>query len=315
MPPRMIAVVGATATGKTALAVALARALGGEIINADSRQVYRGMDIGTAKPTAGEQAAARHWLVDVAGPGETYTLARFLDDAHAALADISRRGAQPIVAGGTAQYVWALLEGWRVPRVPPDPALRRELEAQAEREGAESVARVLQSIDPESARAIDPRNVRRVIRAVEVTRATGRPFSAWQQRRAPEPPPLIIGLRMDRDALYAGIDARVDAMMHDGLVAEVESLLAAGHACTLPSMSGIGYRQVCEHLAGRLTLADAVGNIKTETHRLARMQHTWFRAKDPRIRWFDAASPSLAEDALASIRAAGLPDAGSRALS
>lgn len=315
MPQRIIAIVGATATGKTALAVALARALGGEIINADSRQVYRGMDIGTAKPTATERADARHWLVDVADPDETYTLARFLDDARAALDDIARRGAQPIVAGGTAQYAWALLEGWRVPRVPPDPALRGELEALAEREGAESLMRALREIDPASARTIDARNVRRVIRAIEVTRATGRPFSAWQEKRPPGPPPLIIGLRLDRGALYARIDARVDAMLRAGLVAEVQGLIAAGYPCSLPAMSGIGYRQVCEHLAGELTIEEAVARIKTETHRLARMQHAWFRAADPRISWLDAGTPSLLDDALALVSSAGLPDARSGALS
>lgn len=307
-PPRIIAIVGATATGKTALAIALARELGGEIINADSRQVYRRMDIGTAKPTAAEQAAARHWLIDVADPDETFTLARFLDEAQDALAGIASRGRAPIVAGGTAQYAWALLEGWRVPRVAPDRALRARLAAQAEREGATSVARALREIDPASADSIDPRNTRRVIRAIEVTLATGRPFSAWQRKRPPEPPPIILGLRMQRDALYARIDARVDAMMRAGLVREVEGLLAAGYRRDLPSMSGIGYRQLCEHLAGETALEAAVARIKTETHRLARVQHTWFRAADARIHWLDAGAASLAGDARAII-ARALPDA------
>jgi tRNA dimethylallyltransferase len=297
--PRLIAIAGATATGKTALAVALAGQLGGEVISADSRQVYRGMDIGTAKPTAAEQARARHWLIDAIAPDETFTLASFLDLARAALDDVWSRGRLPIVAGGTGQYVWALLEGWRVPRVPPDAALRTELEALAAREGATAVAAELRRIDPASADTIDAANVRRVIRAIEVTRATGRPFSEWRQRDEPAFDARVIGLRMERAALYARIDARVDAMLAAGLVDEVRRLNAGGYGCDLPAMSGIGYRQICEHLRGECTLVEAAARIKTETHRLARMQHTWFRDDDPRITWLDALAPDLVAQALA----------------
>jgi tRNA dimethylallyltransferase len=307
---RLIAIVGATATGKTALAIALARRLDGEIINADSRQVYRGMDIGTAKPTPADQAAAPHHLIDIADPDETMTLARYIDLANEAFDDIWSRGGRPIVAGGTGQYVWALLEGWRVPRVPPDRDLRARLETQAERDGAESVAALLREIDPASADAIDHRNVRRVIRAIEVTRATGRPFSAWQQRDVPKWEVVTIGLRLDRAALYARIDARVDAMLAEGLVDEVRALNAGGYGCDLPPMASIGYREACEHLAGRLSLADAAARIKTETHRLARMQHTWFRDDDARIHWLDAASPSLIDDAFAAIITERAPASG-----
>ena len=297
--PRLVAIVGATATGKTALAVELGRQLGGEIVNADSRQVYRGMDVGTAKPTAAEQARARHWLIDAAAPDEAFTLASFLDLARAALDDVWSRGRLPIVAGGTGQYVWALIEGWRVPRVPPDAALRAELEALAAREGAAAVAAELRRIDPASADTIDTANVRRVIRAIEVTRATGRRFSEWRQRDEPACDATIIGLRMERSALYARIDARVDAMLAAGLVDEVRRLNAEGYGCDLPAMSGIGYRQICEHLRGESTLAEAAARIKTETHRLARMQHTWFRDEDPRITWLDALAPDLVAQALA----------------
>ncbi len=302
---RLIAVVGATATGKTALAVSIARATGGEIINADSRQVYRGMDIGTAKPTREEQAAVRHWLIDCAAPDEQFTLAAFLDAAHDAHDDITARGRTPVVAGGTGQYVWALLEGWRVPRVPPDVALRTELQALAAREGAAGLASLLRSEDPASADSIDPRNVRRIIRAIEVTRATGRPFSAWREKEGPPAEDVrIIGLDLPREALYARIDARVDAMLAAGLVDEVRGLIAAGYGCELPSMSGIGYRQVCAHLRGEMRLDAAAAEIKTETHRLARMQHTWFRRDDPRIHWLDASAPDLN---VSSLAAAGVP--------
>jgi tRNA dimethylallyltransferase len=301
---RLLAIVGATATGKTTLAIQLAERFDGEIVNADSRQVYRGMDIGTAKPTPQEQQRAPHWLIDVARPDERLTLATYLELANVALADIWARGRLPVVVGGTGQYVWALLEGWRVPRVPPDPALRAELEAVAHREGPGVLFELLRREDPVSAASIDPRNVRRVIRALEVTRATGRPFSAWRERRPHIESPLIIGLRMQRDRLYGRIDERVDVMMAGGFLDEVRALNNAGYGCDLPSMDSIGYRQICDHLAGERTLADAVARIKTETHRLARMQHTWFRADDTRIRWLDANVPWLGQEAVAVVQRA-----------
>ena len=302
-PRRLIAIVGATATGKTALGIALARALDGEIVNADSRQVYRGMDIGTAKPTPGEQAAAHHHLIDILDPDQTVTLAAYLDLAKAALDDVWSRAKQPIVVGGTGQYVWALLEGWRVPRVPPDRDLRARLEARAAHEGPGALLEQLRALDPASADRLDPANVRRIVRAIEVTQATGRPFSDWQRKDRPDYDTVVLGLRLDRAALHARIDARVDAMIAAGLVDEIRRLNAAGYGCDLPSMSGIGYRQVCEHLRGERTLADAIARIKTETHRLARMQHAWFKPADPRIHWLEALSPSLVHDALAALAA------------
>ncbi|MGB2695787.1 MAG: tRNA (adenosine(37)-N6)-dimethylallyltransferase MiaA [Dehalococcoidia bacterium] len=289
-PQRLVALVGATATGKTALAVRLAERLGGEIINADSRQVYRGMDVGTAKPTPEERERVRHWLVDVANPDEPFSLGRFVELADEALQDCWSRGVLPLLAGGTGQYIWALLEGWRVPRVPPDRKLRAELEALAQRAGPEALIAELERVDPESAERIDPHNVRRVIRAIEVYRVTGRPLSAWRTHEPPQFESTVIGLSCERAELYRRIDARVDAMMEVGLVAEARGLIERGYACDLPSMSGIGYRQVCQHLAGELTLDEAVARIKTETHRLARMQHTWFRADDARTHWIDVAA-------------------------
>ncbi|MBF6599068.1 MAG: tRNA (adenosine(37)-N6)-dimethylallyltransferase MiaA [Dehalococcoidia bacterium] len=305
MRGELIAIVGATATGKTALAVALSEAVGGEVINADSRQVYRGMDIGTAKPSAAEQAAARHWVIDRVAPDQPYTLASFLDDARAAIADIAGRGRTPIVAGGTGQYVWALLEGWRVPRVPPDITLRQELEALAARAGAGAVATLLRAEDPESADSIDRRNVRRMIRAIEVTRSSGRRFSEWQVKDGPPADDLrIVGLSLARDALYARIDARVDAMLAAGLAAEVAALIAAGYDCDLPAMSGIGYRQMCGYLRGETSLDAAAAEMKTETHRLTRMQHAWFRRDDARIAWLDASAPDVVGQALHIVRRA-----------
>jgi tRNA dimethylallyltransferase len=256
------------------------------------------MDIGTAKPTAAEQAAARHWLIDVVDPDEPFTLASFLDAANAAIEDIAARGKTPIVAGGTGQYVWALLEGWSVPRVPPDHELRANLEAVLRDEGIDALAKMLAEVDPDAATSIDTRNPRRLIRAIEVTRVTGRPYSAWRKSSDPKYDANIVGLTMDRPLLYRRIDARVDAMLGGGFVAEVESLIADGYGCDLAAMSGIGYRQICEHLAGAYGIEAAAARMKTETHRLARMQHTWFRGDDPRIRWFDAADQAATRDAL-----------------
>jgi tRNA dimethylallyltransferase len=282
----VIAVVGATATGKTALAIEMARRLGGgfEAVNADSRQVYRYMNIGTAKPTAAEREALPHRLIDVVDPDEAFSLGRWLELAKEALDEVWARGNTPIVVGGTGQYVWALLEGWRVPEVPPQEALRREMEA---RPPAELLAE-LRRIDPESQEFIQPQNVRRVIRALEVYHATGKPLSHWRTKDAPRFQSLVIGLRLARDTLYGRIDARVDAMMAGGFLDEVRGLADRGFGCELPSMSGIGYRQLCAHLRGEMSLAEAVQRTKTGTHRLARHQNAWFKAGDERIRWLEA---------------------------
>ena len=284
---KLIAVVGPTATGKTALAVALARAIDGEIVGADSRQVYRRLDIGTAKPTPDERALAPHHLLDVVDPDEPFSLAEYLELATAALEDIWARGRQPLLVGGSGQYVWALLEGWTVPRLPPQRELRRSLEERAEREGAEALHRELAHVDPQAAAGIDPRNVRRVIRALEVYQTTGRPISFWQEKAPPSWDTLVLGLACPRDELYRRIDARVDGMMQAGLVDEVQGLLTMGYSRELPSRSGIGYREVCQYLAGELDLSAAADRIKTATHRLARQQATWFRRDDSRIRWLD----------------------------
>jgi len=296
---KLIAVVGPTASGKTALAVALARAVDGEIVGADSRQVYRRMDIGTAKPTPEERGLVAHHLLDVVEPDEPFSLAQYLELATATLEDIWARGRQPLLVGGSGQYVWALLEGWTVPRLPPQRELRRSLEERAEREGGEALHRELAHVDPRAAAGIDPRNVRRVIRALEVYQATGRPISFWQEKSPPGWDTLIVGLTCARDELYRRIDDRVDGMMVAGLVEEVRGLLAAGYSRELPSMSGIGYREVCEYLAGELDLRAAVARIKTATHRLARQQATWFRQDDPRICWIDV---SLGEPFPAAMR-------------
>lgn len=294
--PRLIAIVGPTAAGKTALAVSVARTIGGEIVSADSRQVYKGMDIGTAKPSPAERAAVPHHLIDVVDPDEQFSLGTWLELAQSALADIWSRGRQPLLVGGTGQYVWALLEGWRVPRVAPN----AELRARLQQKPATELLEELERLDPEALRFIDPRNLRRVVRALEVCHATGKPFSWWRAKGPPAFQTLILGLRLPREELYRRIDDRVDAMIAAGLVDEVRSLLAAGYSPDLPSMSGIGYKEICQHLAGEIDLATAVQRTKWATHRFARHQQAWFKSTDSRIQWVEtpAEARALAESFL-----------------
>jgi len=287
--PSLVAIVGPTAVGKTALAVRLAKAVGGEIVSADSRQVYRGMDIGTAKPSPEEQARARHHLIDIVAPDETLGLAQFQALAYAAIDDILDRQRIPFLVGGTGQYVMAVVEGWAVPRVPPDEELRRRLYRQAEQEGAQALHARLQTLDPEAAARIDARNVRRVVRALEVCLLTGEPISRQQKRQPPPYRILIVGLTLERPDLYQRIDERVERMMAAGLEQEVRGLVAGGYGFDLPSMSGVGYGQFEPYLAGEIDRQELVRRIKRATRRFVRQQANWFRRDDPRIHWFDAA--------------------------
>ena len=286
--PRLIAIIGPTAVGKTALAVALAHRFQGEIVNADSRQVYVGMDIGTAKPTAEELEAAPHHLIDIREPDEPLSLGEYLPLACRAVADIVRRGKLPILCGGTGQYVWAFLEGWQVPKVPPDPDYRANLERRAATEGLESLWSELKTLDPERAAVVDRHNTRRIIRALEIVHSLGGDTSAI--RRSAEPPydALIVGLTMERSALYARIDARFDRMVEDGLLGEAQMLAEAGYILGEGPLSGVGYSQLGQYLAGELPLDDAIQRSKTQTHRLVRRQYTWFKRSDERILWLDA---------------------------
>ena len=294
----LIAIVGPTAVGKTQLAVELCRRFGGEVVNADSRQVYRGMDIGTAKPTPEERALSRHHLLDLLEPSESFGLGAFLPLAKQASADIGARGLIPIVAGGTGQYVWALLEGQSVPQVPPDPEFRAALEREASEEGgAQAIHDRLRQVDPDRADALDPRNVRRVVRALEIYHATG---SKPSELASPAHRPvrnLVIGLTMERKALYRRSDDRVDAMMEAGFLAEVERLVQAGYTMGQGALNSPGYRELGQHLMGELSLDEAVSRTKTQTHRLARRQFTWFKPGDRRITWLDAADPGLVRKA------------------
>ena len=283
----LLVIVGPTAVGKTALSLQLAQDLAGEIISADSRLIYRGLDIGTDKPTPQQQILVPHHLIDLVNPDEVLTLAEFHERAVAIIADLHARDHLPILVGGTGQWVWAVVEGWGIPRVPPDPALRAGLEAQAAALGPEAFHAQLAAVDPLAAQRLDPRNVRRVIRALEVYHKTGIPISQHQAKTPPPYETLIIGLTMPRPQLYERIDRRIDQMMTRGLLAEVEGLVAAGYGWDLPAMSGLGYRQIGQYLQGQVSLDEAVALIKKETRRFVRQQYNWFRLDDVRIHWFE----------------------------
>jgi tRNA dimethylallyltransferase len=283
----LVVIIGPTATGKTALSLDLAEAAGGEIVSADSRQIYRGMDIGTAKVTAEERARVPHHLLDVVAPDQVLSLAEYQALAYAAIADIHARGRLPFLVGGTGQYIQAVVEGWRIPAVAPQAELRTELEAKAAAEGSEALHGWLAALDSAAAARIDHRNVRRVIRALEVCLVTGQPITELQRKNPPPFNILQIGVTRPRPELYERIDARVDRMIEAGLVDEVRRLDAAGYDWELPAMTGLGYRQIGEYLRAEVTWDEAIARIKKGTRRFVQQQYNWFRLADPAIRWVD----------------------------
>ncbi len=280
-------IVGPTAAGKTSFAIGLAKLLNAEIISADSRYFYRGMNIGTAKPSAEEMQGVPHHLIDVAEPDQTWSLTQFQQAADEIIRDIHRRGKTVLVAGGTGQYIRAVLEGWQPPALGPDLALRAELEAWAANCGAAEMHRKLALLDPEAADHIEYQNVRRTIRAFEVIFSTGERFSAQRLQHELPYRPLVIGLNRPREELYRRIDRRIETMFAEGFVAEVAALLARGFGPELPSMSAIGYREVCAHLRGEIPLEEAILLIKRHTRTYVRRQANWFKPADPRIHWYD----------------------------
>jgi tRNA dimethylallyltransferase len=291
--PPLIVLVGPTAVGKTETAIRLAQGLNAEIVSADSRLFYRGMDIGTAKPTALDRARVPHHLVDIANPDETLSLGVFQSLAQKAIAEIHGRGKLPLLVGGTGQYVRAVTEGWQPPPVKPNEALRSQLEDLKRQRGPTWLHEKLAVLDPESAQAIDARNARRTMRAVEVILTTGRKFSDQRGHSGPSYQWVGIGLQRPRTDLYARIDARIDAMFDGGFVEEVKSLLAAGYSPELPSLSAIGYREAVRMIGGDLSLEEAKTHMKRATRAFVRRQSNWFKTTDPNITWFDAADHDL----------------------
>lgn len=299
MTAAVLAVVGATATGKSDLALALAEALDGEIVNADASQLYRGMDIGTAKLPPDQRRGIPHHQLDVLDIAQDASVAAYQRAARGDIEEILARGRTPIVCGGSGLYVRAALDVLTIP--PTDPAVRAAWEDRLAERGIEELFAELARRDPVAAAAIEPRNARRVIRALEVIELTGRPFSATMPRREYVRPAAQVGLRLDRAELDRRIDARTARMWTDGLMAEVRGLQARGLSATRTASRAVGYVQALAQLRGELTEEAAIADTARATRRLARRQESWFGA-DPRVRWLAADSADLLASALRSIR-------------
>ncbi len=286
--PPLIVIVGPTAVGKTEIAIQLAERLDGEIVSADSRLFYRGMDIGTAKPTPAQLTRVTHHLIDVADPLDTWSLAVFQRAAAEAIAGIHARGKLPFLVGGTGQYIHAVTQGWAPPEFAPNEPLRAVLESMAESKGKAWLHERLALLDPASAASIDPRNLRRTVRALEVTLSTGRRFSDQRGRGESPYRLLMIGLTRPRPDLYTLIDSRIEAMFAAGLLEEVSRLLARGASPASPTMSAIGYRECVAVLDGKMTLEAAKIEMRRLTRIFVRRQANWFKLNDPEIHWFEA---------------------------
>ncbi len=289
---KAVAVVGPTASGKSRLAVELALRLGGEVISADSMQIYRGMSVGTAKPTREEMRGVPHHLIDILDPAETFSVADFQQRAGACIREIASRGRLPVLAGGTGLYLRALLRNTQFAESRSDPGLREELYRLAEEQGPQALWETLRMADPQAAARIHPHNVVRVVRAIEIHRLTGKTMTEQNALSHREPSPYRacwVGLCFsDRAVLYERIGRRVDEMLENGLVEEARALLS--HPCAATAAQAIGYKELAPYLRGECTLEQAAEEIKRETRRYAKRQMTWFR-REPEIHWLEADGP------------------------
>lgn len=291
----LIVILGPTAVGKTEISLQLAERFDGEIISADSRLFYRGMDIGTAKPSKEEMNRVPHHLIDVADPDQVWNLAVYLREAEKVIREIDARGKVPFLVGGTGQYIEAVVEGWRIPAVKPDKRLRKVLRDWAEEIGDEGLRKRLRELDPEAAEGVDGPNLRRMIRALEVILLSGERFSD-QRGQGPTPYRVLkVGLTRDRSRLYHRIDQRIQQMMDQGFVEEVQALLDKGYSPDLPPLSAIGYRQIIHYLEGAITKEEAVRQMKSRSRKYVRQQANWFQDDDPSINWFDLEEQSSSE--------------------
>lgn len=292
-------IVGPTAVGKTEYAIRAAQALDGEIVSADSMQIYRFMDIGSAKPTAQEQAAARHWLVDTIDPREPFSVAEYCPMAKKCIEDIFQRGKTPVISGGTGLYVNSLIYDMDFSAPPGDGEIRKKYQQIADEKGSEYLHTLLTEADPEAAARIHPNNVKKVIRALEAAES-GEKIPSFENsfRKTKDYDYVLIGLQRDRAELYDRINRRVDIMLRAGLEQEIRDLMAMGLSAEDISMKGIGYKEMIDHMNGLYTLEEAAELIKRNSRRYAKRQMTWFR-RYPDIRWFDLAEDG--EDQLPAI--------------
>ncbi len=297
-PTPIFVIAGPTATGKTDLAVAAAQALDAEIVGADSMQVYRRMNIGTATPTLDELRGTPHHMIDVVNPDETYDVATYIAQADKVIARIAAGGRRVLLVGGTGLYIRVLLHGLQA-GPPPDPDLRDEITAKANELGWPSLHMELADLDPRTARRLHPNDGVRILRALEVVRQSGVPISKWQDDHAFEEdryPTAIVGLDQPKELLHSRIDSRVDGMIRDGFASEVESLIDAGYPPTLKPMQALGYKRMCEYIAGDLSMGEAIEKTKTDTRRLARRQRKWFN-REPGLEWIDPTAIKIIEAA------------------
>lgn len=281
----LVAILGPSAVGKTEIALSLAQRLNAEIVSADSTLIYRGMDIGTAKPSLTDRSRVPHHLIDVVNPDDNWSLADYQTNAIRALEDIHSRHILPLLVGGTGQYIRAILEGWDIPKAAPNNVVRKELRNWMNKIGPEGLFNRLVIIDPVAASKIDPRNFRRTIRALEVILLTGHRFSEQRMHREPAYRSLLIGLTRPRRAIYERVDQRIYQMIQQGLVEEVRNLLDQGYPENLPAFSAIGYHEVIDYLSRKINLEEAIIRMKKRTRVFIRHQANWFKPNDPMIRW------------------------------
>jgi tRNA dimethylallyltransferase len=291
----LVVIVGPTCVGKTEVSIYLAEKFAGEIVSADSRTFYKGMDVGTAKPTKEELRRIPHHLVDVVNPDQQLNLAVFQQKAKTIIQEIHSRNHIPFLVGGTGQYIRAVTKNWLPPSISPDPRMRLILENIADEKGKEFLYQSLIILDPDAAKLIDFRNLRRTIRALEVIFSTGLKFSSQRSSGTSSYDLVIIGLTRPRPALYTRIDRRIDDMFAKGFVEEVRSLLKSGFSPSLPSFSAIGYSECINLITGMITEQEAIDQIKRKTRIYVRRQSNWFKQTDPDIHWFDLSHQSLSE--------------------
>ena len=301
IPNPLVVLVGPTAVGKTELSLSLAEKLNGEIISSDSRLFYRGMNIGTAKPSAEEMARVPHHLIDVTDPDESWSLAVFQQEAYKIIDDIHKRGKLPIMVGGTGQYVHAIVQGWEMPAQAPDDGLRAVLNRWAKEIGKEDLHRKLALVDPIAAEKIDYRNLRRTVRALEVIFRTGKRFSAQRRKGNPRYATLQVGLFRPREEIFQRVDERIEIMFETGFKEEVQSLLKAGFTADDPGMASIGYREVIKHLNGDMTLEEVKARMRQLTHIFVRRQANWFKREDENIYWFDVRKNGIVDEIVTTI--------------
>lgn len=297
MKQKLIVVAGPTASGKTRLAIDIAKSVNGEIVNADSMQIYKYMNIGSAKPTLEEQSEAKHHLIDFLDPDEEFSVADYTDLAHKVIAEIASCGKVPIMCGGTGLYINSVVNDITFGEIETDYKLREELNELAKQHGSQYLLDILKEFDPVSAQRLHPGNLRRIVRAIEFYRTTGIPISEHQEmtkQKESRYEPLMLCVKWDREVLYDRINKRVDIMMNDGLLDEVKQLMEMGYTKELNSMKGIGYKEIIDYFEGNMSLEDTVNLIKQSSRRYAKRQLTWFR-RDKRIHWLDANEDFLAE--------------------